>query len=347
MTTVQVLMPNSFKLSTKIIMQKRSSTQESVLLAIELLRRIPRTSKISATELRDQLEAAGHKRDLRSIQRLLVSLSEVLDIECDDRTKPYGYRWVERSKGLNLPILSEQESLLLALAQEHLRHLLPKNLFKSMEGFFSQAQSNLGLHTKAKREREWLSKVRVVGTTQPLLPPKVDAGVLEEVSNALYGNKWLDITYHSATDKITQSQIMPLGMAQQGPRLYLVCRFKDHDNERTLALHRIVKAKATPFEFERPDFNLEKYDADGRFGFGDGVRVRLSFVITKEAGRHLLESPLALDQEVVDLGSDFQVSATVVDTAQLEWWLRGFGVNVRQVQRDVLNFEKHNSVQSL
>ncbi|MFC3176433.1 WYL domain-containing protein [Undibacterium amnicola] len=304
-----------------------------MLLAIELLKRIPRHTKITATELRDQLAAAGHVRNLRSIQRLLSTLSEDLEIECDTRNKPYGYRWKERSNGLNLPVLSEQESLLLALAQEHLRHLLPQNLFKSMEGFFSQAQSNLNPYSKAKKEREWLQKVRVVSTTQPLLPPQVDATVLEEVSNALYANKWLEIEYRNANDKVTNSKVMPLGLAQQGPRLYLACRFDGHDNERSLALHRIAKAKATPFEFERPQFDLEQYDADGRFGFGEGVKVRLTFVITKIAGRHLLESPLALDQTVIDQGEEYQICATVVDTAQLEWWLRGFGTQVRNVVR--------------
>lgn len=128
---------------------------------------------------------------------------------------------------------------------------------------------------------------------------------------------------------------MPLGLAQQGPRLYLVCRYRNFKNERSLAVHRIISAQASTITFERPkNFDLQKYDDDGQFGFGEGKRIRLSFQINKEAGLHLLESPLSIDQKVEDFGSHFQIIATVVDTAQLEWWLRGFGEQVSCVHRE-------------
>ena len=315
-------------------MAKRSDTIETVLLALELLHRIPRNRKVSAPELYEQLSGTKVERNLRTIQRQLEMLSEHFEIERDDRSKPYGYRWKERARAWSLPMLSEQESLLLTLAEKQLRSLLPGSLMKSMEGFFAQARSNLGQHANAKHEREWLSKIRVVSETQPLLPPKIKPGVFEEVSNALYGNRWLNLDYKNAAGKVTKAEVMPLGLAQQGPRLYLVCRFKDYDNERSLALHRINAAKASILTFDRPkDFDLQKYDADGRFGFGEGKRIRLSFRITKSAGAHLLETPLAVDQQVTDLGEWYEIAATVVDTVQLQWWLRGFGDKVSDVQR--------------
>jgi predicted DNA-binding transcriptional regulator YafY len=315
-------------------MAKRSDTIETVLLALEVLRRIPRNGKVSATEIHDQLEGINFKRDLRTIQRQLEMLSQHFEIERDDRNKPYGYKWKERAKGLALPMLSEQESLLLTLAEQHLRNLLPAALMKSMESFFSQARTNLGPQANSKREREWLSKVRVVSTSQPLLPPKIIPGVFDAVSNALYANRWLNLEYKNAAGKIAKAEVMPLGLAQQGPRLYLVCRYKGYDNERSLALHRIVSAEASTLTFERPkNFNLQQYDDDGRFGFGEGKRIRLTFRIDKDAGFHLLESPLAADQQVKEIGERFEISATVVDTAQLEWWLRGLGDRVSNVQR--------------
>ena len=127
---------------------------------------------------------------------------------------------------------------------------------------------------------------------------------------------------------------MPLGLAQQGPRLYLVCRFHGFDSERSLALHRIIAAKASTLTFERPpDFDLKQFDDDGQFGFGEGKRIRLSFRIDKNAGSHLLESPLSADQQVTELGDQFKISATVVDTAQLDRWLWGFGDQVCEVRK--------------
>ena len=319
-------------------MPQRPDTLDTVLLAVELLRRIPRGRKITARELHQQLKDAGFERDLRSIQRQLEVLSEHFDIERDERSKPYGYRWLERAQGLAVPHLTPQESLLLQLAQEHLKNLLPARLLASMDGFFTQARRNLGDSPDTVLEREWPRKVRVVATSQPLLAPTVLPGVLEEVSEALYANRWLQLDYRNAADKRSQVKVMPLGLAQQGPRLYLVCRYEGFDNERSLALHRIRKAEASTLRFERPaGFDLQKYDDDGRFGFGEGRRVQLSFLIEKAAGFHLRETPLSKDQQVREVdGGWLEVSATVVDSAMLEWWLRGFGEAVACVQKTPL-----------
>lgn len=316
-------------------MAKRSDTLETVLLAVELLRRIPRSRKVTASELHRQLKDAGIDRDLRTIQRQLEMLSEHFEIERDDRSKPYGYRWLEQAKALAVPNLTPQESLLLQLAEEHLNNLLPTRLMKSMEGFFSQAKRNLGPDSSARLEREWPGKVRVVATSQPLLPPKVVPGVFEIVSEALYSNHWLHLDYRNSAGKRNKVDVMPLGLVQQGPRLYLVCRYRGYDNERNLALHRILSAEMSTLTFERPkEFDLKKYDDDGRFGFGDGEKVRLTFRIKHNAGLHLLESPLSSDQQVVEIEDGIlEITATVVDSAMLERWLRGFGDAVADVLR--------------
>lgn len=316
-------------------MAKRPDNLETVRLALELLRRIPRGRKVTANELHDQLRGAGFDRDVRTIQRQLEMLSEHFDIERDDQSKPYGYRWLENAQALAVPNLTPQESLLLGLAEEHLRNLLPARLMKSMEGFFTQARRSLGPDSNARLEREWRSKVRVVATSQPLLPPKIHPGVFETVSEALYANCWLDLDYTNAAGKRARIEVMPLGMAQQGPNLYLVCRYKGYDNERSLALHRIQSAKASSLTFDRPKtFDLKQFDDDGRFGFGEGKRVKLSFEIDRKAGFHLTESLLAEDQ-VVDVLSDgrMRITASLVDTVILDRWLKGFGAAVTKVKK--------------
>ena len=318
-------------------MSKRPDPLETLKLSHELLRRIPRGRTVTAPELQQQLAEAGFERDMRTIQRQLETLSECFDIDRDDSSKPYRYCWKECAKGLSLPTLTTQESLLLMLAEQHLSSLLPAKLMKSMEGFFTQARSQLGDKGSTQHEREWLQKVRVVSTSQPLLPPKIDPVVFDQVSNALYGNNWLEVDYKNAAGKRTATRVKPLGLAQQGPRMYLVCRFDGYDNERSLALHRIVAARAMTLTFERPrDFDLKQYDDDGRFGYGNGKRIRLSFHIEKAAGLHLLESPLSIDQEVVELENSYEITATVVDLEMLEWWLRGFGKTVHEISKSPL-----------
>ena len=315
-------------------MSKRPDSLETLQLSHELLRRIPKGRTITASELHQQLAEAGFERDLRTIQRQLETMAEYYELDRDESSKPFRYSWKPYAKGLSLPSLSPQESLLLILAEQHLSALLPTKLMKSMDGFFAQAHSQLEGKNATVRDREWLEKVRVVSTSQPLLPPKVDPAVFDQVSNALYGNQWLEVDYKNAAGKRTSTRVMPLGLAQQGPRMYLVCRFDGYDNERSLALHRIVSARASTLTFERPkDFDLKNYDDDGRFGYGNGQRIRLSFTIEKEAGLHLLESPLSADQQVVEQEEVYEITATVVDSAMLDWWLRGFGESVTNIQK--------------
>ncbi len=316
-------------------MAKRSDTLETVLLAVELLRRIPRGRKVTASDLHRQLKDAGIDRDLRTIQRQLEMLSEHFEIERDDRNKPYGYRWLEQAKALAVPNLTPQESLLLQLAEEHLKNLLPARLMKSMDGFFSQARRNLGPDSNARLEREWPGKVRVVATSQPLLPPRIAPGVFDVVSEALYSNRWLRLDYRNSAEKRNTVEVMPLGLVQQGARLYLVCRYRGYENERNLALHRILSAEMSTLTFDRPQsFDLKHYDDDGRFGFGDGKKIRMRFCIERNTGLHLLETPLSTDQQVVEHpDGNLEITATVVDSAMLEWWLRGFGSAVNNVRK--------------
>ena len=66
----------------------------------------------------------------------------------------------------------------------------------------------------------------------------------------------------------------------------------------------------------------------------EGERVQLRFRIARNAGLHLMETPLSSDQKVVELeDGQLEVTATVVDSAMLEWWLRGFGDSIVDVLR--------------
>ena len=316
-------------------MSKRPESLETLQLSHELLRRIPKGRTITASELHQQLKEAGYEREMRTIQRQLETLSEFFDIDRDDSSKPYRYCWKAQAKGLSLPGLSAQESLLLRLAEQQLSRLLPARLMKSMEGFFAQAHSQLGATGTSQREREWLDKVRVVSTSQPLLPPKVNHGVFEQVSNALYDNQWLDVVYQNANGKKAGTyRVMPLGLVQQGPRMYLACRFEGYNDNRSLALHRIKSATASTLPFVRPkDFDLQQLNDDMGFGDGPPKMIRLRFRIDKANGLHILECPLSADQTHQELPDGYVVTATVADTDVLGRWLNGFGDGVSEITR--------------
>jgi hypothetical protein len=89
--------------------------------------------------------------------------------------------------------------------------------------------------------------------------------------------------------------------------------------------------------------DLKQYDDNGRFGFGDGELIKLSFWIEKDYGLHLLESPLSKDQQVIEGKRHYRINATVVDSAMLDWWLRGFVKAVTKVSKAGLGHRRQSA----
>lgn len=315
-------------------MAARTNTINGVIMAVELMRRIPRGRKVTVRELHDQLKEAEFPYSIRTIQRTLQELCLHFPIEQDQRSKPYGYSWAKEASGLDIVHLSAQEALLLTLAQQQLKNLLPQNLFTALEGFFNQAQKQLQYETNHATANAWLDKVRVVSGTQPLLPPHIEPEIFKAVSKALYYNHYLELNYTNSNNKTTQSKVTPLALVQQEQNLYLVCIFKDYKEPRILAIHRIKQAKCLNFRFERPDFNLETYQKQGGFGFSQGEKIYLTFHISENSGKHLLETPLSEDQKVQEINQKtLKISATVIDNLRLERWLLSFGNDISHIQK--------------
>ncbi|MDB1145344.1 MAG: hypothetical protein KGV48_003315 [Alcaligenaceae bacterium] len=184
----------------------RQEAQKTALLLLEILHHIPKRSYISASEVHQRLCSAGHTLTLRSVQRHLKDLSEHFDIECNNTSRPYGYRWLNNAESFSLSSLTPQESLLLRLAEQQLSNLLPAKVINNLSGFFEQARKNLNPYNQEYPEldKQWLNKVRIVSVTQQLLPPAIDDEVLDSISNALYYNNWLQLDYQKIDGKKKQ-----------------------------------------------------------------------------------------------------------------------------------------------
>lgn len=308
------------------------SALEGAILIVELLRRIPRRGFTTSRHLHEQVKAASFDVSLRTVQRHLDAICGCFPIECDTRSKPYGYRWLAGNQGLHLPLLTPAEALLLRLAKREISELLPARTLVSLAPLFDASQRELEAITPHQADRRWLDKVLRIPDSQPLLAPRIAPEVFEAVSEALYHERKLHIHYRNARGKRKQATVWPLGVVQQGVRLYLVCRFEGYDNERILALPRLVQAQASNEAFPWPKgFDLKRYCLEGHFGISRGRQVRLRFVIDKACGQHLVESPLATDQRVEDLGERLQIESTVVETELLHRWLRSWGDQVTDV----------------
>ena len=304
----------------------RTSALDNALLIIEILQCIPRLRLTTSTHIHEQLTSAGHLATLRTVQRHLDAITIRFPVQCDKRSKPYGYRWSEGAAGLNLPLLTPSEALLLQLSSSELMGLLPAKTLKSLDPLFSSARTRLDAAPTLQAERQWLTKVLRIPESQPLISPKIAPGVFEAVSEALYNERKLEIHYRNAQGRSKEATVWPLGLAQQGVRSYLVCRFEGFDNERILALPRILHATVSNIAFPYPPgFDLARYDGGGHFGISNGQRVRVCFTICRQSGLHLVESPLSTDQVVTEQESTLEITATLTDTEILRRWLRGWG----------------------
>lgn len=303
----------------------RSPGLETALLLLAILQRIPRRRFTTSAHLLEQLQAADFELTRRSLQRHLDVLVHHFPLECDTRNKPYGYRWAENSQGFNLPLLSPPEALVLQMAKNELAGLLPTRTLNTLAPIFGSARQQLDSAVSPGAERRWLRKSQRVPDSLPLLANRLTPGIFETVSDALYEERTLQLIYRNAQGKRQHAEVWPLGLVQQGARIYLVCRFIGFDNERIISLARIAQARLGESFAYPTDFDLAHYVEAGHFGIRRGSEVRLAFRMDKAIGQHLAESPLSADQSITDEGERLFITATVVDTELLHRWLRSWG----------------------
>ena len=319
-------------------MAKRSSSSEQLKLALDILRRIPRHTFKSAQEIHNELINSGWEKSERTVQRTLKELTEEFDIYCNDRSKPYGYRWQSSAKGFSFANLSLQESLMLNLSEQYLKELLPPSLLRSMQGFFDYSRQRFvdPCDHDNNLEKQWLQKVMIVSERQPLLAPEINKKVFQAVTEALYRNRYLRLKYKNAKDELSEPRVQPLGLVQQGVRFYLACRYPNNEDY-SLAIHRIQDARAETLSFDPPkDFVLESYARQGRFNFGDGKYVKLRLEVKREAAMYLEETPLSRDQTIENLSEGYiEICATVVDSLLLDKFINSFGDALRLAEKEL------------
>jgi predicted DNA-binding transcriptional regulator YafY len=310
-----------------------ATNQKSLLRQWHMLRHVPRApSRITVKQLCELLASDDYDVSERTVQRDLKELSEVFPLVYNDRGKPFTWSWQRETAGFSLPGVSVPEALTLKLVEQHLRNHLPPNTTEALRPHFESAARTLRTVESDTPSRTWLGKVRSIVPVQPLLPPVLNEEVRDTVYNALMQDRVLALSYRKrdAAAATSYPAVHPLAIVQRGGVIYLVCMFGDYEDVRMLALHRIQAAEDRLEDARKcPGFDLDAYVASGQFGFVSGPPVRLRAVFKRQAGEHLFETPLCLDQEL-EFTEDNQLAltATVPNTRALLWWLLGFGDGV-------------------
>jgi predicted DNA-binding transcriptional regulator YafY len=295
-----------------------------------MLRHVPRyPRKIDTTTLQQRLSSAGYEISQRSIQRDLNELCLTLPLMSDDG-RPQGWSWQADAEQFHLPFLEPQAALAFHLVERYLHTLLPESTLDYLSPWFRTAANVLEASNSGMTH--WPDKVRVLPRGLRLQSPPIDADVHAALYGALLDERQVMIRYqqrHTAAPK--EYLVHPLGVVTRDTVIYLVCTMWNFTDVRQLALHRMQSAAVLDEPSRRPDgFSLDGYIAAGAFGYPEsGETLLLDARFTVEAAAHLAESPLSDDQRITADGDGMvRVSATVLDTKELRWWLLGFGDQV-------------------
>lgn len=308
-----------------------------------MLRLVPRHPvKTTSSALTKALLTEGFEISKRSVERDLDLLSGAFPLICDDRGKPFGWSWKADAKPLHVPGLQAHEALVFKLAEAHLTKLLPTALRAPLVPYFKLADQRMKEADPGRGPASWLSKVRVVPPAQPLLPAPVSEEVFRAVTQALLDGVQLSSRYvPRGANKPTEYRLHPLGIVHRGPVSYLVATAWNYDDTRMFAIHRFTSAKVLDEPARKPaGFDLDAYIGSGALGFrysADSLRLVARF--DAAAVEHLRETPLSKDQTLKEGGDSVTLTATVPDTAQLRWWLLGFGEQVEVMSPPTLRHE--------
>ena len=296
----------------------------------EILKLIPsRGVGITAGELTETLLELGFKVSKRTIERDLQDLSTSFGLICNDKARPYGWRWPD-GVGHPFPALTVAEAVSINIVERLARHLLPQAVLQVLEPQFRKACKKLESLGAANNLTSWRDKIRVRPPGLPLLPPIINRDIQETIQNAVLNECQLQADYQAAGS--TESRLLvlhPLGMVQRGLVTYLLATAFEYDDVRLYAMHRFKGAEILmePANMLR-GFSIDQYIEDGALEFGKGKKIQLKAWIHEDMASFLSETPLSEDMKITGQEERLEVTASVADTWQLRWWILSQGPRI-------------------
>ena len=174
----------------------------------------------------------------------------------------------------------------------------------------------------------------------------------DAVCEALLGGRRIRVMYRRRGSTTPSDRLLhPAGIVTRAGIVYLVASVGDYSDLRHFALHRMTSAQVLA-EKARPasGFSLDRHvHADDAFAYPLSERpMSLKLLANDAVVAHLSESRLSTDQRITP-GPDgwTLIEATVADTRELRWWLRGFGEHVEVQSPAALRSEFKEQSRSL
>lgn len=289
----------------------------------ELLKLLPsRPPGYTVQMLVEQLADAGYAISKRTVERDLNELSLLFPLQCNNKGMPYGWYWTPGSPS-DLPGVTLSEALTLQLVETSLRPLLPAGILKSLQPRFAQARQKLDALTAQMPAARWIDKIASVQPELNLIAPEIDEELLEVIQQALLDDLQIDSTYFAAfTNKTRTLTLNPLALILRGSITYLAATVEPYTDVRLFALHRFKQVKILETPVNRPnDFDLKTYIKSGALQFSQGDVIQLKARINDDLVNLLCETPISPDMQIKPVSEGHELTATVLDSWQLHWWI--------------------------
>ena len=312
-----------------------------------LLQKIPvRPAHKTVKQLVEGLQEDGFIVSKRTVERDLNDLKNgPFSVYSDEKgvgNNPNRWFFERDSKLHILPAMSMQMAFTLLFSVRMLKDMLPPTVLQPIQTILLKAKSTLS--SSKSTYKHWDKYIKHIPRTLPLIPAKINDGILDTCLNATINSHQLEVTYNPRYDEQTNYHVNPLGLVYRDSVVYLVCTLWRYTDIKQIALHRISQATSLPDNkcIKPKGFDLEDYISnEGAFLYGQspGKHIKIELKFDSDTVQHLEETPLSADQKVTHKGEYSLLSATVMDTSQLRWWLLGFGQYVEVLKPKKLRDE--------
>lgn len=235
--------------------------------------------------------------------------------------------------------MSPIEALMFALVDRFAAEFVPEPLRGEFQTGVDEAQRIIA---NDRQLADWVGKKTArIDTWQGVLdPPQPENELWPTVSAALFNEQNLAISYRAEKGE-TRHEVRPLAVVKRDEVLYLVVRYRGHDDARLLPVHRIVRAAAVDTTPEPPGepFDLATLVKNGLpFVLPGAGEFDLHLRLKESAYRSIVGRPLRNTSSISQpVDGWFEVEAKgVPNTIELRWWLLGFGDKVRILEPEPL-----------
>lgn len=318
---------------------------DSFYRRFRMLQLIQRSRKKTSTRyLMEELAKEGLNISQRSIQRDLKFLSQSYfpTLKGDGNLDAQGWFWDNDTQLLDIPAIDSVTALTFQLTEKFISDKLPASVTESLSPYFTISRQRLS-EKRIKGHSDMLDKIRIISSTQPLLPAKIDSLHLETIYDSLDQQMQIRCRYKKKSGEIVGYDLNPLGLVFRDTVMYLLASAWEYEDILQFAIHRFVACEKGDKVANVPShFNIDKYISEGNFEYlvGEPLLIEVELLFCSDVGAHILETPLS-DDQIFTLETDgkTRIIATVKNTNQLRWWLLGFGRYVEVIKPEFIRDE--------